>query len=141
VAGPQPGFAGRPGGAGLVPPVHRADRRGGRRRGDDRRGAPGDGLLGERVDPRFGTDQLRDGTGRDRHQLAQRDPPRLRDPYRSILLTGGLIVAFIAALGRDIAALGRDIARYSEVASVLYLIVYALMNVALIVFREADVPE
>jgi len=27
------------------------------------------------------------------------------------------------------------------VASVLYLIVYALMNVALIVFREADVPE
>ncbi|MFC4989475.1 amino acid permease [Saliphagus infecundisoli] len=60
--------------------------------------------------------------------------PSFATPYRSILVTGGLIVAFIALLGRDIEIL-------AKAASVLHLIVYALMNVALIVFREADVPE
>jgi len=60
--------------------------------------------------------------------------PRFSTPYRSILLTGGLIVAFILLLGQDVAAL-------AAAASVLHLIVYALMNAALIVFREADVPE
>ncbi|QLD90307.1 amino acid permease [Natronomonas salina] len=60
--------------------------------------------------------------------------PNYATPYRSILVTGGLIIVFIALLGRDIAVL-------SKAASVLHLIVYALMNVALIVFREADVPE
>ncbi|CQH59311.1 transport protein (probable substrate cationic amino acids) [Halobacterium hubeiense] len=60
--------------------------------------------------------------------------PSYATPYRSILVTGGLIVVFIAALGQDIEVL-------SKAASVLHLIVYALMNVALIVFREADVPE
>ncbi|QLG62228.1 amino acid permease [Halorarum salinum] len=59
--------------------------------------------------------------------------PNYATPYRSILVTGGLIVAFIAFLGRDIEVL-------AKAASVLHLIVYALMNVALIVFREADVP-
>jgi amino acid transporter/nucleotide-binding universal stress UspA family protein len=60
--------------------------------------------------------------------------PSYATPYRSILVTGALIVVFIALLGRDIAVL-------AKAASVLHLIVYALMNAALIVFREADLPE
>jgi amino acid transporter/nucleotide-binding universal stress UspA family protein len=60
--------------------------------------------------------------------------PQYATPYRSILVTGGLIIVFIIALGRDIEVL-------AKAASVLHLIVYALMNVGLIVFREADVPE
>ncbi|MGM0398963.1 MAG: amino acid permease [Halobacteriota archaeon] len=60
--------------------------------------------------------------------------PNYATPYRSILVTGALIVVFIAFLGRDIEVL-------AKAASVLHLIVYALMNAALIVFREADVPE
>jgi amino acid transporter/nucleotide-binding universal stress UspA family protein len=60
--------------------------------------------------------------------------PNFATPYRSILVTGGLIIVFIAFLGRDIEVL-------AKAASVLHLIVYALMNVALIVFREAEVPE
>jgi amino acid transporter/nucleotide-binding universal stress UspA family protein len=55
-------------------------------------------------------------------------------PYRSIVVTGVLIVVFIAALGRDIEVL-------AKAASVLHLVVYALLNLALIVFRETDVPE
>jgi amino acid transporter/nucleotide-binding universal stress UspA family protein len=54
-------------------------------------------------------------------------------PYRSIVLTGGMIVVFIALLGQDIEVL-------AKAASVLHLVVYALMNVALVVFRETD-PE
>ena len=60
--------------------------------------------------------------------------PNYATPYRSILVTGGLIVVFIAALGREIEVL-------AKAASVLHLVVYALMNAALVVFREADVPE
>jgi amino acid transporter/nucleotide-binding universal stress UspA family protein len=59
--------------------------------------------------------------------------PNFATPYRSILITGGVIVLFIAALGRDIEVL-------AKAASVLHLVVYALMNAALIVFRETD-PE
>ncbi len=60
--------------------------------------------------------------------------PRFATPYRSILVTGGLILVFILAFGRDLRIL-------ATAASVLHLIVYALMNLALIAFREADVPE
>ncbi|MFC6837247.1 amino acid permease [Halomarina ordinaria] len=60
--------------------------------------------------------------------------PKFATPYRSIVLTGGLIVVFIALLGQDLEVL-------SKAASVLHLVVYALMNAALIVFREADAPE
>ena len=60
--------------------------------------------------------------------------PNYATPYRSILLTGGMILVFIILLGQSIEIL-------SQAASVLHLIVYALMNAALIVFREADVPE
>jgi amino acid transporter len=59
---------------------------------------------------------------------------RFATPYRSILVTDTTIFVFIALLGRDLGVL-------AKAASVLHLIVYALMNVALIVFREADVPE
>ncbi|RKD94783.1 amino acid permease [Halopiger aswanensis] len=60
--------------------------------------------------------------------------PRFATPYRSIAVTGGMILLFIAVLGNDLEVL-------SKAASVLHLIVYALINAALIVFREADVPE
>ena len=60
--------------------------------------------------------------------------PKFATPYRSIIVTGGMIIVFIAVLGRDIEVL-------SKAASVLHLVVYALMNAALIVFRETDAPE
>ena len=59
--------------------------------------------------------------------------PSYATPYRSIALTGGMILVLIAFLGRDLEIL-------AKAASVLHLMVYALMNVALIVFRETD-PE
>ncbi|KAB1186600.1 MULTISPECIES: amino acid permease [Haloferax] len=59
--------------------------------------------------------------------------PKFATPYRSIIITGAVIIVFIAALGRDIEVL-------AKAASVLHLVVYALMNAALIVFRETD-PE
>jgi amino acid transporter/nucleotide-binding universal stress UspA family protein len=59
--------------------------------------------------------------------------PSYATPYRSIVLTGAMIVVFIAFLGQDIEVL-------AKAASVLHLVVYALMNAALIVFRETD-PE
>jgi amino acid transporter/nucleotide-binding universal stress UspA family protein len=59
--------------------------------------------------------------------------PSYATPYRSIVLTGAMIVVFIALLGQDIEVL-------AKAASVLHLVVYALMNAALIVFRETD-PE
>ncbi|AGB37591.1 amino acid permease [Natronococcus occultus] len=59
--------------------------------------------------------------------------PRFATPYRSIAVTGVLIVGFVVLLGRDIEIL-------AEAASVLHLIVYALLNAALIVFRETDHP-
>jgi len=60
--------------------------------------------------------------------------PRYATPYRSIALTGGLIIVFIVALGQSLEVL-------ATAASILHLIVYALMNAALIVFRQADVPD
>ncbi|MEM4781834.1 MAG: amino acid permease [Halalkalicoccus sp.] len=60
--------------------------------------------------------------------------PKFATPYRSILVTGLIIVVFIAALGQDIEIL-------AKAASVLHLVVYALTNTALIVFRRADLPE
>ncbi len=71
--------------------------------------------------------------GRDRivTDWLNRIHPSYATPYRSILLTGGMIVAFIVLLGQDIEVL-------AKAASVLHLVVYALMNAALIVFRETD---
>ncbi len=57
--------------------------------------------------------------------------PRFATPYRSIAVTGAMIIGLIVFLGRDLAIL-------AQAASVLHLIVYALMNMALIVFRETE---
>jgi amino acid transporter/nucleotide-binding universal stress UspA family protein len=58
--------------------------------------------------------------------------PRFATPYRSIAITGGLILLFIA-IG--------NVKTLAKAGSVLHLIVYGLMNVALLVMREANVPE
>ena len=57
---------------------------------------------------------------------------RYATPHRSIALTGGLILLFIV-IG--------DVKTLAKAGSVLHLIVYGLLNLALIVMREADVPE
>ena len=55
--------------------------------------------------------------------------PRFATPYRAIAITGALIVLFIAAgTVETLAAMG----------SVLHLLIYALLNVALIVMREVN---
>lgn len=54
---------------------------------------------------------------------------RFATPYRSIALTGGLVLAFI---------LVGDIAVLAKAGSVLHLIVYGLLNLALIVYRESN---
>ena len=59
--------------------------------------------------------------------------PRFATPYRSIVVTGAMILLFVVLLGQDVALL-------AEAASVLHLIVFALINIALIVFRETDHP-
>ena len=59
--------------------------------------------------------------------------PRFATPYRSIVVTGAMILLFVVLLGGDVALL-------AEAASVLHLIVFALINIALIVFRETDHP-
>ncbi len=53
--------------------------------------------------------------------------PRFETPYRSILLTGAIVLALV---------LVGDIEVLAKAGSVLHLIVYGLLNVALIVFRE-----
>jgi amino acid transporter/nucleotide-binding universal stress UspA family protein len=58
--------------------------------------------------------------------------PTFATPYRSIAVTGALILLFII-LG--------DVKTLAKAGSVLHLIVYGLLNLALIVMREADVPE
>jgi nucleotide-binding universal stress UspA family protein len=58
--------------------------------------------------------------------------PRFGTPYRAIAITGGLILLFIVAGNVELLA---------TLGSVLHLIIYGLLNVALIVFREAEVAE
>jgi amino acid transporter/nucleotide-binding universal stress UspA family protein len=72
--------------------------------------------------------------GRDRLISARLNAvhPTFATPYRSIAVTGGLILLFIV-LG--------DVKTLAKAGSVLHLIVYGLLNLALIVMREADVPE
>ncbi|MFC7202352.1 amino acid permease [Haloferax namakaokahaiae] len=57
--------------------------------------------------------------------------PRFGTPYRSIAITGGFILLFI---------LLADVNTLASAGSVLHLIIYGLLNVALIVMRVAD-PE
>ncbi|WP_290819492.1 amino acid permease, partial [Halovivax sp.] len=58
--------------------------------------------------------------------------PRFATPYRSIALTGALILLFI---------LYGDVETLAKAGSVLHLIVYGLLNLALIVYRETDVAR
>jgi len=58
--------------------------------------------------------------------------PRFATPYRSILVTGAITLLFVV---------GGTVEVLAQAASVLHLVVYGLLNLALIVFREADVPE
>ncbi|ELZ02042.1 amino acid permease [Natrialba asiatica] len=55
--------------------------------------------------------------------------PRFATPYRSIAITGALILVFLT-LG--------DLQALSNAGSILHLVVYGLLNLALIVFREAE---
>lgn len=54
---------------------------------------------------------------------------RFNTPGRAILLTGGFILLFVFV---------GDVALLAKSAAVLHLVVYGLLNVALIVFRETD---
>ncbi len=58
---------------------------------------------------------------------------RFRTPYRAILVTGGVILALIAA--------GVGIETLADVASFTYLVTYACVHLALVVMRRADPPE
>ncbi|WP_226003965.1 amino acid permease [Natrinema salinisoli] len=58
--------------------------------------------------------------------------PRFGTPYKSILITGSLIIAFLLFGNLEI---------LSTAGSVLHLIVYGLLNIALIVMREAEPAE
>src|SRR6056297_1279157 len=58
--------------------------------------------------------------------------PNFATPYRSLAVTGGLILLFIAV---------GDVKVLAKAGSVLHLIVYGLLNLALIVMREADPDE
>ncbi|UPM45135.1 amino acid permease [Halocatena salina] len=56
--------------------------------------------------------------------------PTFATPYRSIAVTGALILVFIVV---------GDVKTLAKAGSVLHLIVYGLLNIALIVMRQADV--
>jgi nucleotide-binding universal stress UspA family protein len=58
--------------------------------------------------------------------------PRFGTPYRAIAITGALILVFIVAA---------PINTLASMGSVLHLVIYGLLNIALIVFREADVED
>lgn len=58
--------------------------------------------------------------------------PNFATPYRSIAVTGVLILLFIAV---------GDVKTLAKAGSVLHLIVYGLLNISLIVMRQADVEE
>jgi amino acid transporter/nucleotide-binding universal stress UspA family protein len=57
--------------------------------------------------------------------------PRFGTPYRSIGITGGLILLFVVVA---------DVETLATAGSVLHLIIYGLLNAALVVMRTAD-PE
>ncbi|MFB6244026.1 MAG: amino acid permease [Halobaculum sp.] len=58
--------------------------------------------------------------------------PRYGTPYRAIAITGALILAFI---------LFGEVNQLASLGSFLHLVIYGLLNIALLVMREADVEE
>ena len=82
-------------------------------------------LASSRINFAMGRDRLVSGWLNEIHD-------RFATPYRSIAVTGAIILSLI---------LVGDIKVLAKAGSVLHLVVYGLMNVALIVMREADVPD
>ncbi|SEW12413.1 amino acid permease [Natrinema salifodinae] len=79
-------------------------------------------LSSSRINFAMGREKIISPSVNDIHQ-------RFGTPYKSILITGVLIIVFL---------LIGDLELLSTAGSVLHLIVYGLLNVALIVMREAD---
>lgn len=82
-------------------------------------------LASSRINFAMGRDKLISPWLNDVHE-------RFTTPYRSIAITGAIIVAFI---------LVGDVKTLAKAGSVLHLIVYGLLNLALVVMRESDAPE
>ncbi|MFB6179049.1 MAG: amino acid permease [Halorientalis sp.] len=88
-------------------------------------------LASSRINFAMGRDRLVTPALNDIH-------PRFSTPYRSIAVTGGLIIAFI--LAAEVIG-GNAIVSLSSTASFLHLVIYGLLNVALVVMRTADPAE
>ncbi|MFB6111724.1 MAG: amino acid permease [Halobacteriaceae archaeon] len=82
-------------------------------------------LASSRINFAMGRDGLVSSALNDIHD-------RFGTPYRSIAITGGLILVFI---------IGADLELLASVGSALHLIIYGLLNIALIVMRTADPEE
>ncbi|WP_135852579.1 amino acid permease [Halorussus salinus] len=82
-------------------------------------------LASSRINFAMGRDKLISPKLNDIH-------PSFATPYRSIAVTGGLILLFIVV---------GDVKVLAKAGSVLHLIVYGLLNLALIVMREANPDE
>ncbi|SEH52210.1 Amino acid transporter [Halopenitus malekzadehii] len=82
-------------------------------------------LASSRINFAMGRDRLITGWLNETHT-------RFATPYRSIAVTGVFILLFIAV---------GNVETLAKAGSVLHLIVYGLLNLALIVMREADAPE
>ena len=85
-------------------------------------------LASSRINFAMGRDRLITPALNDIHD-------RFATPYRSIAVTGALIVVFIVGAN----AVGENaIVSLSSTASFLHLVIYGLLNVALVVMRTAD---
>ncbi|MFC4448354.1 amino acid permease [Halorussus aquaticus] len=82
-------------------------------------------LASSRINFAMGRDRLISPKLNDIH-------PNFATPYRSIAVTGGLILLFIVV---------GDVKVLAKAGSVLHLIVYGLLNLALIVMRESNPDE
>ncbi|EFW89812.1 amino acid permease-associated region [Haladaptatus paucihalophilus DX253] len=82
-------------------------------------------LASSRINFAMGRDKLVSNWLNDIHD-------RFTTPYRSIGVTGGLILLFVV-IG--------DVEVLATAGSVLHLVIYGLLNVALIVMREADTDD
>jgi amino acid transporter len=79
-------------------------------------------LSASRINYAMGRDGLMDERLSEIHD-------RFNTPYRSIVLTGALILVFIVA---------GQVNALAKAGSVLHLLVYGLLNVSLVVFRETE---
>ncbi|WP_458205733.1 amino acid permease [Haladaptatus sp. NG-SE-30] len=79
-------------------------------------------LASSRINFAMGRDKLVSNWLNDIHD-------RFATPYRSIAVTGGLILLFVV-IG--------DVATLAKAGSVLHLVIYGLLNIALIVMRESN---